>query len=93
MEKPKRYGGRKKGTPNIITAEVRSVLADVTSDYYTSGRFLEDFSLLEPKDRLDVFVKILPYITPKLQAVTADVTSSSARTIEDRLAQLSQDNE
>ena len=86
-------GGRKKGTPNRVSGDMKAVLASFASDYYSSGEFLKDFFDLEPKDRLDIFTKILPYFTPKMQAVQADVNATTTKTIEDELIRLSQANE
>ena len=91
--KGKKTGGRKKGTPNKVSGDMKAVLAAFCSDYYNSGEFLKDFFNLDPKDRLDIFTKILPYFTPKMQAVQADINAAVNKTIEDELIRLSQQNE
>ncbi len=89
----RKTGGRKKGTPNKVSGDMKAVLAAFCSDYYNSGEFLKDFLNLDPKDRLDIFTKILPYFTPKMQAVQADINAAVTKTIEDELIRLSQQNE
>lgn len=89
----RKTGGRKKGTPNKVSGDMKAILAGFASDYYNSGEFLNDFNNLEAKDRLDIFTKILPYFTPKMQAVQADVNATTTKTIEDELIRLSQANE
>lgn len=93
MAQGRKTGGRKKGTPNRVSGDMKAVLASFASDYYNTGEFLKDFFDLEPKDRLDIFTKILPYFTPKMQAVQADVNQATQLTIEDTLIRLAQENE
>ena len=76
-----------------MSGDMKAVLAAFCSDYYNSGEFLKDFFNLDPKDRLDIFTKILPYFTPKMQAVQADINAAVNKTIEDELIRLSQQNE
>lgn len=66
LKKPK-TGGRTLGTPNKSSAKIK--------EYITSliGEHLElvsrDILVLEPKERIDVLIKLLPYAIPKLQSV------------------------
>jgi hypothetical protein len=59
----RKYGGRISGTPNRITKDVRQVLIDILN------RELETLNVnllnLTPKDRIDVIIKLLPYVIPK----------------------------
>ena len=89
----RKTGGRKKGTPNRVSGDMKAVLASFASDYYNTGEFLKDFFDLEPKDRLDIFTKILPYFMPKMQAVQADINADTKLTIEDTLIRLAAMNE
>ena len=62
-----KYGGREKGTPNRLTKELRSVLKDIVY------RELETIELrldeLEPKERIELIIKLMPYVFPKLQSI------------------------
>lgn len=69
----KKTGGREKGTPNKASNEIRQFLADFFNEYKDSDRFKQDLAALEPRERMRVLVAILPYLTPKLQSVDADV--------------------
>ena len=63
----KKYGGRQKGTPNRLTKELRAVLKDVL---YQELEQIEDrLDLLEPKDRLELIIKLMPYVLPKVTSV------------------------
>lgn len=64
----KKYGGRQKGTPNRMTKELRSVLKDVL--YKELDDIQERFNLLEPKERIELLIKLLPYALPKVTAIS-----------------------
>lgn len=64
----KKTGGRKKGTPNRSTKEVRERMKDVFySELENLPRLLAE---LTPKERVDVLVKMSPYLLPKLETVS-----------------------
>lgn len=60
----KKFGGRKKGIPNRLTKELRTLLKDIL--YEELERTQEYLDLLEPKERFVVLVKLMPYIFPKV---------------------------
>ncbi len=65
MAKGFKTGGRKKGTPNKLTREVReSLSAIIDNELEQLPEWLEQ---LDTKDRLDVLCKLLPYVLPKLR--------------------------
>lgn len=59
-----KVGGRVKGTPNVITAEIRSMIAEIVKG--NIGQVKEDLKAMKPKDRVDAIAKLLPYIVPKM---------------------------
>lgn len=59
-----KYGGRKKGTPNRLTKEVRAVLKDVVFDEMSQIQI--HFEKLDPKNRIELLIKLLPYVCPKI---------------------------
>ncbi len=63
-----KYGGRTKGTPNRLTKELRTVLKDVVY------RELESIEMrldeLDPKERIELTIKLMPYVFPKLQSIS-----------------------
>lgn len=66
-----RMGGRQKGTPNKVTASVKDWIAQVIDK---NRRQMErDIKALEPKDRLQILEKLLGYVVPKQQSVSANV--------------------
>lgn len=61
-------GGRTKGTPNKITSELRDSLKQIIDGELISlSNRLEQ---LEPKERVELLIKLLPYILPKVQTVS-----------------------
>ena len=63
-----KYGGRQKGTPNRITKELRSLLKDVMYDEI--GALQERLDALNPKERVELLVKLMPYALPKVTSVS-----------------------
>jgi hypothetical protein len=58
--------GRPKGTPNKVTSTIRNWLVELISN--NREQLEKDFLLLEPKDRLILVEKFLPYIMPKAES-------------------------
>lgn len=62
-------GGRQKGTPNKVTSEVRSVIADLVSRmaHNVSDSFTDQtFKDLSIEDQTRLLSRLLPYIVPKV---------------------------
>jgi len=64
----KKYGGREKGTPNRLTKELRSVLKDIV--YQELEKIEEHLDELEPKERLELVLKLMPYTLPKVNNIS-----------------------
>lgn len=64
----RKYGGREAGTPNRLTKELRSALKNILHQELES--LPDHLSKLEVKDRLDLLVKLLPFVLPKVEAVS-----------------------
>lgn len=67
MAQRKKTGGRMVGTPNKLTKELRTVLKNILHAEIIGLQ--EHFDKLEPKDRLEILIKILPYVLPKVETV------------------------
>jgi len=61
-------GGRKIGTPNKTTKETRAILKDIVCNEIQ--KIPELIQRLTDKERIEVIIKILPYIMPKIQSET-----------------------
>ena len=64
----KKYGGRQKGTPNKLTKEIRTVLKDLI--YKELDDIQEDLDSLEPKQRIELVIKLIPYVLPKVDSIS-----------------------
>ena len=73
MEKGKTNNpnGRPKGTPNKITADMRGWLTTVIDK--NRKQMVKDLKMLDPKDRLQILEKLMQYVIPKQQAVSAEI--------------------
>ncbi len=61
----KKYGGRKAGTPNKLTKELRAALKNIL--HQEIELLPNHFNKLDPKDRMELLVKLLPFALPKVQ--------------------------
>ncbi|MDB2321765.1 hypothetical protein N9V34_02465 [Flavobacteriaceae bacterium] len=64
----KKFGGRKKGTPNKMTKELRSTLKDIL--FHEIEEIEDRLDLLDPKDRLELLIKLMPYALPKVTSIS-----------------------
>ena len=61
-------GGRQKGTPNKLTKEMRDVLKGVVAEELEG--LPQRFDELDTKDRIELFIKLLPFVLPKTQSIS-----------------------
>lgn len=61
----KKFGGRQAGTPNRLTRELRTALKNILHKEIKT--IPEHLNKLEPKDRLEMLIKLLPYAMPKVE--------------------------
>lgn len=93
-QKPgQRIGGRQKGTPNIVTAGTRQAICRAWEEYVSTGRFETDLEALSEYDRLVLMERLANYTVPKLKSIDLDAKVSTQVTIEERLRQLSGEDE
>lgn len=62
--------GRPKGAVNKTTQETKEILKNIVSVEIENINGLLD--KLEPKERLDVIIKLLPYILPKQNEIAVE---------------------
>ena len=89
----KKTGGRKKSSENKITAYSKEFIQRTLDEYTSSPSFAQDLAGLTPKERIDVMIKLMTFITPKPQTIAISTLSTEGKTIEDTLAQLAQEND
>jgi hypothetical protein len=84
-------GGRKKGTPNKATTITREILNDIAEGLRPNiARYL---AAVDPEDRVQIWLKIIEFIVPKLSSVDMSLTAPQIKSIEDTLIRLAQDND
>ena len=87
-------GGRKKGTPNKSSKFSKDLINDLLNTYKETGKFSRDFEQLEPKDRINVAIKMLQFVLPVMKAVDANVkTDTKMVSLADKLKALGCKNE
>ena len=69
-----RIGGRTKGTPNKVSSTVKDWISQLIDD--NRVQIEKDIKKLSPKDRLQMFEKLMQYVVPKQQSVRADIDLS-----------------
>ena len=67
-------GGRQAGTPNKVSGTLKDFFSSLIDD--SKEQIVLDLKALSPKDRLSIIERLLQYILPKQQAVSADVNTS-----------------
>ena len=67
-------GGRKAGTPNRVTRELREALKAVISNEL--DQIDKTLSQMPAKDRLELIIKLLPYCMPKIDSIGGKYDSS-----------------
>lgn len=96
MAKGKKTGGRQKGTPNKVTALAKGMMEKWLEAHNTipegdvSPLIMQDFMKLEPRDRVKVSTEFIKIIMPKNISIDEGEVKL---TIEDKLAQLSGEEE
>lgn len=70
MAKGIKTGGREQGTPNKLTKELRSILKNILAKEMET--IPDNLEKLEPKDRLEMTIKLFPYVLPKIETVSMD---------------------
>ena len=61
-----KFGGRQESTPNKLTKEVKNALKILVSQEIEL--LPEHLSKLDAKDRIELLVKLIPYIIPKVES-------------------------
>jgi hypothetical protein len=67
-----RLGGHQAGTPNRATATTREWIQQLLEENQDSIR--EDLKKMSAKDRVNALLSLIPYVTPKQMATTANVS-------------------
>jgi hypothetical protein len=70
-----RLGGRLAGTPNKVTADLKTWVASILDD--GRERFVSDMENLEPAERVRVYTNLMNYVLPKQQAMSVEAQTEA----------------
>jgi hypothetical protein len=73
----KKFGGRSKGTLNKSTAETKTLLHNIVGNQLDEIENL--LSKLEPKEKLDAIIKLLPYVLPRQSEIAIESKEEQER--------------
>lgn len=85
MKPRKKTGGRKAGTPNKSTQEMRDFMQAFLESKLDDLN--EVFEQLKPKDKINALIKLLPYLMPKQMQM--DVQATHKQVVKHDLSKLS----
>ena len=60
-------GGRQRGTPNKVTADLRKVLKQIIAAELEA--FPKTLAQLPGKDRVELVLKLMPFCLPKIESI------------------------
>lgn len=75
MAKGIKTGGRVQGTPNKLTKETRNILVNIINQELID--LSKNLALLDNKDRIDVLIKLMPFVVPKVGFIPFENTDPS----------------
>lgn len=84
----KKFGGRTKGTPNLLGMDLRKTLLEEIELFFLNGEFTENFKELTPAEKINTITKLMSIALPKIQAISIEQQEAKKLTIEDKLAAL-----
>lgn len=73
--KPKglpKTGGRKKGSVNKVTANMRETIDQFLAENFDDMKL--EFGMLEPKDKINAYIRLLEFALPKLNRTHNEIT-------------------
>jgi hypothetical protein len=88
FEKGNSMGGRKVGSKNKITQDIREAFKKLIEDNIDGLQ--NDLDSLDPKDRLRLIIDISQYVIPRLKQtdVSADITSNNNESLLNKLLEI-----
>ena len=83
-------GGRKAGTPNKATRQIKAMLEDLLTDTGNVERLKTEFGKLKGKNLLKAWSDLLGFVAPKIQSVsvTHDIEQELENLSDDQLQEL-----
>ena len=87
----KKIGGRKSETPNKVKKDLRTRISMFLEDNFDEA--INTWKgIEEPKEKIKLYIDLMKFGLPALQAVSLDATISQENNVEDDLKELSKEN-
>lgn len=84
-----RMGGRKAGTPNKTTSQIRDKIKDFLES--KSGELEDIWNALEAKEKFQMFSQLSRYIIPTMQSTEFKIDETTSSVIKTQLDELSEE--
>lgn len=91
MARPKgtpKTGGRKKGTPNKTTAELKKWVFNFVDENLDA--FKKEFANLEMDQKINLIIKLLPYVLPKQTETKLSVDEDFHRAVKESVENINE---
>ena len=90
MARPKgdgrgRLGGRKKGTPNVVTRERREMIEQFLNDEWPNFQLM--YNQANDETKMKIYMDLIPYTTPRMASVEYK-EKAPKKTFEDELDEI-----
>src|SRR6266508_4564190 len=82
-DKRPKTGGRQRGTPNVVTRDVRQAMAMLTEGTLLNlQRWLDQVARDDPAKAIELFIRLLEFSIPKLHTAVVDIREPAVRTVQ-----------
>ncbi|GAB3026595.1 hypothetical protein [Spirosoma pulveris] len=76
-------GGRQPGSTNRTTTDIKARIANFIDEQFDS--IADDMSLLEPKERVTAYLKLMEYVVPKQREQKIDLSTLTDEQVDELL--------
>jgi hypothetical protein len=83
-------GGRTKGTPNRTTKELKELIHNIVAVQLDTIE--DDLQELDPKDRLNILLRLVEYVLPKQREQKIDFSNLSDAEIDELIDKISDES-
>lgn len=77
-------GGRKKGSVNIATKNIRNAVECIVND--NLEKLKDDINELSPKDRINALTNLIGYVLPKLKQIDSIVVPQAKEVTQEEIS-------
>lgn len=76
-------GGRKKGTPNKTTAQIKELVVQLVGD--NIEEFKNEFKTLETPEKISIIKNLLPYVIPRQTETKHTIDEQSVAAVKESI--------